>query len=136
METLPVKPPMYECHEGTVRISGKTSPRSAGFCAFVYLQKGVSPIDFFYIGGNAGQQAMKAMSVFAFIVHQESGAIVAFRPLRYMTITVDVLTGEKKEKDATVWRTIIVAETEEDSPNFTSKEPERSNEHTPKITGL
>jgi|SRR5688572_16418682 len=113
------KPKTYQEHKGTVRVSGSTSPRSAGLCALVYLQKGISPIDFFYIGGNAGQQAMKAMSVFAFMVEKEMpDMLIAFRPIRYMTMTTDY-GGATKEKDATVWRAVLVTKIDED---FTSKE--------------
>jgi hypothetical protein len=114
MESRKIKPPLYVEHAGTIRVSGMTSPRSAGFCAFVFLQKGIFPIDFFYIGGNAGQQAMKSMSIFAFIVQKDlPGMLIAFRPIRFMT------TADEKEKDATVWRTVLVTEIAED---FTSKE--------------
>jgi len=105
------QPDHYNEHSGTVRISGRTLPKSAAFCALTYLQRGLDPIDFFYIGGNAGQQAMKAMSIFAYLVDREmhqAGISVAFCPKRFTTNTVDPVTKENREKDAAVWRTIIV----------------------------
>lgn len=116
----------YVEHAGTVRISGKTLPKSAGFCAFSYLQKGISPIDFFYIGGNAGQQAMKAMSVFCHLVRQDSNEslFVAFVPLRFLTVTKDKVTQTEKDKDAAVWRAFLLTKGHE--VQFTSK-VQRSN---------
>jgi hypothetical protein len=100
---------LYIEHDGTVRISGRTIPKTAGYCAYTYLEKGVTEIDFFYIGANAGQQAMKAMTIFAKIVREEtkSQASVCFEPLRFTTITEDE-KGEKQRKDATVWRTVLL----------------------------
>ena len=99
----------YVEHKGTIKISGKTMPKGAALCALSYLNQGVDKIEFFYIGGNAGQQATKAMSVFAFLVDKDSQGrmSVSFRPLRVSTITKDAVTGEEKEKDAVVWRTIL-----------------------------
>src|ERR1051326_2455893 len=94
---------IYNSHPGTVRISGKTPPKAAACCAFSYLQNGVDPIDFQYIGGNAGQQAMKSMTILAHIIENEmKNAQVAFRPLRFLTQTKDAITGEEKSKDCTV----------------------------------
>lgn len=109
MET---KPEHYTEHEGTVRVSGKTTPKSAACCAFAYVQKGVEPIDFFYIGANAGHQAMKAMTTFAHMVSQELQlkGTVAFIPIRVMARTTDPITNLSADKDATVWRAVMVKE--------------------------
>ena len=100
----------YVIGEGTIKVSGSTIPKRAGKCAFFYLKNGKQPIDFFCIGANANQQAMKAMGVFLHIVSESYGEdlSVAFRPLRYKTMTNDIYTNEKKYKDCVVWRTVIL----------------------------
>jgi hypothetical protein len=105
MET---KPELYIEHAGTVRVSGKTLPKTAACCAYGYLQRGIEKIEFFYIGANAGHQAMKAMTIFSHMVRTElsQAGSVAFLPLRVLTKTDDG-TGKLTEKDATVWRAIL-----------------------------
>ena len=107
------KPEIYVEHGGTIRISGRTLPHKAGFCAFSYLQQGMAVIDFFYIGGNAGQQAAKSMGVFSHLVKQDmalknKNVFVAFVPLRFMTMAKDAGIGNPREKDASVWRVVLV----------------------------
>ncbi len=104
--------PLYKPHEGTVKISGSTVPRGAGRCAFFYLQRGLS-VEFFCIGANANQQAMKAMGIFMNMVNQDADfqskrLSVAFQPLRFLTDTVDAASQGHREKDATVWKTFLV----------------------------
>jgi hypothetical protein len=102
------KPERYIEHKGTVRVSGRTLPKTAGCRAFSYFQQGYDVIDFFYIGANAGHQAVKAMTVFSHIVKNEKPNIkVTFEPLRILTLTNDE-SGNQKEKDATVWRAVFV----------------------------
>jgi stage V sporulation protein SpoVS len=106
MET---KPEYYIEHEGTVRVSGSTLPKKAAGCAYAYLQNGFENIEFFFIGANAGHQATKAMTIFSFTVRnelQDSGTI-AFEPRRVMVQTRE-RGGKTIDKDATVWRVIIV----------------------------
>ena len=105
--------PLYAEKEGTVRVSGSTLPRKAGRCAFYYLQRGL-PVEFFCIGANANQQAMKAMGIFRELVDEcpdFTGNSVAFQPLRVRTHTVDPTNGDQKDKDAVVWRTLMVTAT-------------------------
>jgi len=105
------RPEVYTEHEGTVRVSGSTLPKQAACCAYSYLQKGIERIDFFYIGANAGHQAMKAMTILSFMIRGELQDIgcVCFEPIRVLTNTVDMLgSGEVKEKDATVWRVVLI----------------------------
>ena len=104
--------PVYKPHEGTVKISGSTVPRGAGRCAFYYLQRGL-PVEFFCIGANANQQAMKAMGIFMNMVNENEEfkkrrLSVAFQPLRFMTDTIDIRTQDHRDKDATVWKTFLV----------------------------
>ncbi len=98
----------YVLHEGTVKISGSTLPKHSGVRAYDLLNRGISPIEFICIGANANQQAMKGMSVFAYKVKQDNpNRLVSFIPLRFVTKTTDVHTGEVKVKDCAVWRTVV-----------------------------
>jgi len=103
------RPATYVEHAGTIRVAGFSKPLRLAQCAQGLLSAGVTPIEFFYIGGNAGQQAGKAMTIFAYQIGCESNQKVEalFRPFRVMTTTVD---GEQhsKEKDASVWRLVLV----------------------------
>lgn len=106
----------YEEKPSTIRVAGSTIPKSAGRCAFHYLQKQMFPIDFMAIGANANQQATKAMGIFRFMVENApefAGIFVAFQPFLYKTTTHD--RGGDRDKSVTVWRTIII-------------EPKKSNE--------
>jgi hypothetical protein len=101
--------PLYVPHDGTVKISGTTQPRGAGRCAYYYLRRGW-PVEFFCIGANANQQAMKSMGVFGELVKEDpeyKGKFVAFVPERVRTSTLDG-SGHEKDKDATVWKTVLV----------------------------
>lgn len=105
----------YIPHNGTIKIAGHTLPKSAGRCAIHYLEQGNFPIDFMCIGANANQQATKAMGVFSHIVKTSEsfkGMEVAFQPLMFTTETEDPLTKEKKDKSATVWRTVVFTPTQ------------------------
>ena len=100
----------YVEHEGTIRISGQTVPCQAALCAMRFSERGVSPIEFFYLGGNAGQQAMKAMGIFCFMVEQSQSAkfSVAFQPLM-----MKAKLGEKGQegdtfKAVSIWRVMLV----------------------------
>jgi hypothetical protein len=110
--------PVYKEQEGTVKISGVTVPRKAGFCAYHFLHKGIAPIDFLCIGVNANQQATKAMGVFKYLVDHEMGDAnisIAFQPLRFQVVAKNKETQEEKLKDCTVWRTIILEKKREDT---------------------
>lgn len=102
---------MYEPHEGTLRISGKSEAKKVGIRAYNYLVEGKKQIDFWAIGGSANNQAMKGMGVFLYMVEHERshvGVSIAFQPRRFKTVTTHPETGEKTVKDCVVWRTIII----------------------------
>jgi hypothetical protein len=119
MEPHELAPPeRYKSHGGTVKVSGRTVPKKTGRFAFHLLRNRIFPIDFLCIGANANQQAMKSMGVFLHIVEhspEERGISLAFQPLRYMVETVDSETGEHKDKDCVVWRTVILKKDESES---------------------
>lgn len=104
---MDIKPPFYNESDSTIRISGRTTPLRAAQSAMNMVKSGKMP-DFFYIGGNAGQQAMKAMSIFRYkFGHENEGISLSFCPIR-VTSEVSEENGEIKQKDATVWRTVII----------------------------
>lgn len=121
---------IYKPHPGTLKIAGGTIPKKAGICAYHYFHRGITPIDFFVIGANANQQAMKAMGVFKFRAEEESRLAdkgecplftISFAPLRFHTVTENETTHEEKEKDAVVWRTVITPNTDTtNGPNNTA----------------
>ena len=98
----------YVSHEGTIRISGSTVPKKAGKCARHFLERGITPIDFFCIGANANQQATKAMGVFSYMTKNYDGLEIAFQPLRFMVETIDPTSQQKELKDAIVWRCVLL----------------------------
>ena len=103
------RPPLYKRNDNTLKISGRTPPLKAAQCAFIMITREQKTPEIFYIGGNAGQQAMKAMTIlrFKFAKHNRELSL-AFLPIR---VIVEVEEGENKEKklkDAVVWRSIII----------------------------
>ena len=100
----------YVTHEGTVRISGQTSPRKAASCALQLLKSEVWPLEFLFIGANAGQQATKAMAFLSFVHdRQYSGSEIAFRPSACWVISADRSNNNEPVKRlATVWTAVLV----------------------------
>ncbi len=120
-------PPLYQPHPGTLKIAGDTIPgRAAGRAISLLKQDGIDIIDFFLIGGNANQQAMKAMSLFRIFLEDDSNGKVtlAFTPLHVVTMAKAIGgTGEMK-MDATVWRTVVL--TAEQSEKVAIRSPEEA----------
>lgn len=102
---------MYEPHSGTLKIAGSTDPgKAAGKAICLLKEEGIDIIDFFLVGGNANQQAMKAMSLFRIFLEDDmKGQLtLAFTPLHVRTMARNhENTGEMKI-DATVWRTVML----------------------------
>lgn len=112
----------YKPHQGTIRICGATIPKEAGGRAFRLLEADVKTIDFTAIGGNANQQAMKAMGIFMLLVqdnYARKQISVAFQPLRFLTMTEEP-GGGSKAKDLTVWRTVLFTRNEETNTSRSS----------------
>lgn len=103
--------PFYVSHPGTVRIAGHTEALSAAKCALHFLGHAITPIDFFYVGANAGQQAMKAMGIMRYIVESttQQKATVIFQPNRVRTeVAQGAQTGAPQIIDAVYWRAFLV----------------------------
>lgn len=109
LEKMSYSIPHYQEHAGTIKVSGSTEPRKAGRCAMHMLRSRTLPVDFLCIGANANQQASKTLGVFMLLTEQElPGTSLAFKPLRFMVSVKDAVTGEEKDKDAMVWRTVFL----------------------------
>lgn len=108
--TVPYEPPPYVPHAGTVKVSGQTIPRRASACAVHFMVRGQLPIDFLCIGGNAGQQATKAMCLFVYKAKEMYDMNVVFLPRVFTTQTTNPATQEVETKRCTVWRTIILSQ--------------------------
>jgi len=100
-------------HEGTVRVAGSTSPRSASSCAWRFLEAGYQ-VDFLAIGANASHQVTKAITILSYQFNQaygRCGALLSVVPLRFMTRTVERLAGttvdREVDKDCSVWRVYL-----------------------------
>lgn len=96
----------YKPHEGTVLISKFTRPNKAAGCIERYIAHEKSPIDIFYIGANAGQQAMKTMGIVAFNTNLRTRGklAVVYTPRRVRTL----VENENVWKDATVWTLFLL----------------------------
>jgi hypothetical protein len=102
--------PLYKEHVGTIRVAGHTAPLRAARCALHFLERQILPIEFMCIGGNAGQQATKSMSILCYMVNNSkefTGIEVAFQPHLFKTVTVDPITKEEREKSVTIWTAMI-----------------------------
>ncbi len=107
--------PLYDPHPGTIRISGGTDCRKAAKCALYFLKRGITDVDFFYIGANAGQQAMKAMGIMRNFLEEatEGKCTVLFQPNRVQTNVKDAeQPGVVIVKDAVYWRAYIIRASE------------------------
>lgn len=103
--------PRYTPHPATIKISGGTNCRNAAKCALFFLNRQVGPhVDFFYIGANAGQQAMKAMGIMRRCLEEatEGKATVVFQPNHVQTLVRDEITGLDAYKVAVYWRAFVV----------------------------
>jgi len=101
---------LYQFHPGSLKISGKTKSHSAGRYAANLWRSGKRPVDFVYLGGNAGQQADKAAHAMMMELAKLFNIIVGFVPMRVMVKTEPDENGKTHIKDAFVWRAIPLKE--------------------------
>jgi len=94
---------VYREHEGTIRVAGHTQPRDIARCALKLLENAIDP-EFLYIGGNAGQQAMKAMTIMRYQLESSmENWEISFSPFRVRLSVVDS-DGGLSFKDGSVWK--------------------------------
>lgn len=101
--------PKYVKHDGTCFVAGRSNPASVAQFAFRQHMANVWPLDFLIIGGNANQQAMKAMGLFCNKLKRatKDSVVATFFPIRFIVETKQS-DGSLVEKEATAWRTIMV----------------------------
>lgn len=109
---------LYTNHQGTVLVSGKSEVGKVARYIVHLIQMKVTPIDVFFIGANAGQQAYKACAVSSIIVRNELGVEIAFATVRAKTqtekrditgkVVLDNGNIEHIIKDAFIWRVVPV----------------------------
>jgi len=93
---------IYEPHSGSVRVSGGSPAKAAGMCGYHFFKKKQLPVDFYFMGGNAGLQAAKACSVLAMVLKEEN-SYASFIPMRFK-MDADDGHGNTSLKDIFVWR--------------------------------
>ena len=106
----------YVPHAGTVKVSGRSEAIKLAKYALMLVSKGTTPVDFLFIGANAGQQAYKACSITASLMLKHQKIQLSFIPLRFLTDSPerDVLgravekdgVAAMQVKDAFVWRVV------------------------------
>ncbi len=98
----------YTPTESTLKISGSTDCRKAAQCAAHYLVDKKVPVDFMFIGANAGNQAVKAISILKNMLSGSTSGVssVLIDPLHVSTVVDD--TSGKTEMDAVVLRVLVI----------------------------
>lgn len=93
--------------EGTILISGRTSPAKAANVAFERWRRGRTQIEFFFIGANAGNQAWKSASILIRLLwhHHRIPAVVV--PRWALTETTDP-DGRTEDKEGIVLRVVQI----------------------------
>jgi hypothetical protein len=102
----------YVPHAGTIKVAGSTPTSKAAFCALACFEKGHVPLDFLFIGANAGQQATKAAGLFNNLIYQKTGGkcVVVYYPQRVELALVSEESAPAVEKlvESTVWTAVII----------------------------
>ena len=101
---------LYVPHPGTLKIGGATRPPKAALCAVRFYERGQVPVDFLFLGGNAGQQAVKACAWAQKLMLSDKGLKVGFVPMRVRVETVDPDTQARMDKVGFIWRMFVVSE--------------------------
>lgn len=96
----------YVAHRGTIPVAGHTQPTKCANYAKIVLEEGITPIDFIFIGANAGHQAMKAVGYFARLLRTEyPKATIGFIPMWLLTDVRE--DGDIVRKKAQGWRLVF-----------------------------
>jgi len=96
--------PQYVFHQGSIRVSGKSQVFRTGLSAFHEWRKGTRPVEFVFLGGNAGHQAYKASVVTKREIESVCKTKIAFLPM-WSTVMTDSADGRPGElKDVSLWR--------------------------------
>lgn len=105
---------LYVNHPGTVLVSGKSEVGKVARYIVHLVEKKTEPIEIFFIGANAGQQAYKACAVASIIAEEELKIHMSFITKRAKTkteqrdVTGKVLLQNNAPvyavKDAFIWQ--------------------------------
>lgn len=97
---------LYKFHAGSIRVSGKSQVFKTGLSAFHEWMNGTRPIEFVFIGANAGQQALKASVVAKREIEGATKHRIGFVPL-WSTVVTDPRENEAGcEKDILILRLV------------------------------
>lgn len=99
--------PFYVLNPMTVKVSATSAVKAIAYYALELCSKFDDPVEFFYIGASAGQQAAKAMGIFRYKVDElfEGRKTAVFRPNR-VRVRLDSEKGEIV--DAIYWEAFVV----------------------------
>jgi len=112
-KTGSVKKAEYSYHRGSVRISGATQVFKIGMDAYNLWARGVRPIEFVFLGANAGHQAYKCAIITCRAINRDfvtkrSRLRVACIPYWTSVVVENRETKEKIIKDCSVLRLVSV----------------------------
>lgn len=102
--------PLYKKHPGTIRVSGGTPVFKCGMAAFYQFRKGTQPIEFLFLGANAGQQAYKAANTTIRAIRMYTGKSYTVLPIWTRLEAYDQESGRTKIKETIVFRLVEAKE--------------------------
>lgn len=106
-ETEPVE--IYrDLGDGTIHVGGDTISIRAANRAFTCWKRGVYPIEFFFLGANAGNQAIKAAQMLIRELKNSLGIYAAVVPRWAATMTKDPFTEKVEKKQGLVLRIVQI----------------------------
>ena len=99
--------PLYTPGVGTVRVSGSGDCKKIAKCALHFIHQRKMPVDFFFVGSNAGHQAIKAIGIVTEIMKDTTDGASGL-VFEILHVSTQVVTPEAKLIDATVLRAYVI----------------------------
>lgn len=99
--------PLYTPGVGTIRVSGSGDCKKIAKCALHFINQRKMPVDFFFVGSNAGHQAIKAIGIVTEVMKDttnEASSLV----FEILHVSTQVQEPETKLIDATVLRAYVI----------------------------
>lgn len=97
---------LYKFHDGSIRVSGRSQVFPTAFAAYKEFGKGTRPIEFIFLGANAGQQAFKICMTAKREIEKYFKLKVVFVPLWHTVLTDSKENQPGSIKDAQIWRLV------------------------------
>lgn len=97
---------LYEFHPGSIRVSGRSKVFATGLSAYHEYIKGTRPVEFVFLGGNAGQQAFKASVVTKRELETMLKKSIGFEPFWCKVEILGPDGASNGIKDASGWRVV------------------------------